>query len=50
MVDIHDRECRNFQIDQVVGLMTVGVTMPTAFDGFVHSGWVGFHKLSEREG
>jgi hypothetical protein len=48
MVNIHDRECRDFGIDQVFRLVVPGVTVPTAFHGFVYSEWICFHKFSER--
>ncbi len=48
MVNIHDRECRNFGVDQVFRLTAAGLTMPTAFHGFVYSEWIGSHKFSER--
>lgn len=39
MVDVHDRERRNFGIDQVFGLVGASVAIPTAFYGFVDE-WI----------
>lgn len=37
MVNIHDRDCRDFGVDQVFRLMVARLTMPTAFHGFGYS-------------
>ncbi len=48
MVNIHDGECRDFGIDKVFWLVDTGLTMPTAFHGFVYSEWISFKKFAER--
>jgi hypothetical protein len=48
MLNIHDRDCRNFGVDQVFKLMVAGLTMPTTFHGCAYSERIGFHKFSER--
>jgi hypothetical protein len=44
MVNTHDRECRNFGVDQVFRLMAAELTIATAFHGFVYSKWISFRR------
>lgn len=46
MVNVHDGECRDF--GEVCRLVAAGKVM-SAFDWFVYSEWICFHRLVAKE-